>query len=240
MPLSEEQNKLLKTSDTAISFRSENPKKPGSKAWERFEKYKTATTIGEATNLGAQWQDISADFEKEFLTFADVDMPVISKRSAPEGSPDKEAKARSRHKPAQAHEGALSAPSNQDIANTQLEMSAATISILRTMMREELSEVEHRISSKFDASIANLHAELAAEKQARTKLEERIARLESNHDFHNKDAREDVDKSIVVIGGFGEKPMEEAEALSREVLQDERGLCDVTDTDTEPALALAR
>ena len=193
MPLSEEQNKLLKTSDTAISFRGENPR---SKAWERFEKYKTATTIGEATKLGAQWQDISADFETEFLTFADVDMPVISKRSAPEGSPDKEAKARSRHKPAQVHEGALSAPSNQDLANTQLEMSAATISILRTMMREELSEVEHRISSKFDASIANLHAELAAGKQARTKLEERIARLESNHDLHNKDAREDVDNLL--------------------------------------------
>ena len=34
--------------------------------------------------------------------------------------------------------------------------------------------------------------------------------------------------------------MEEAEALSREALQDERGLCDVTVTDTEPALALAR
>ena len=38
----------------------------------------------------------------------------------------------------------------------------------------------------------------------------------------------------------GEKSMEEAEALSREALQDERGLCDVTVTDTEPALAFAR
>ena len=34
--------------------------------------------------------------------------------------------------------------------------------------------------------------------------------------------------------------MEEAEAVAREVLQHERGLCDVTVTDTEPALALAR
>ena len=146
MPLSEEQNKLLKTNETTISFRDENPKKPGSKAWERFEKYKKAKTIGEATTLGAQWQDISADFEKEFLTFADVDMPVLSKRSAPDGTPDKEAKARSRPRPAQVHEGAVSAPSNQEVANTQLEMSAATISILRTMMREsypKLSIVYH-------------------------------------------------------------------------------------------------
>ena len=67
LPPSEEQNKLLKTSETAISFRGQNPKKPMSNAWERFKKYKTPTTIGEATTLGAQWQDISADFEKEFL-----------------------------------------------------------------------------------------------------------------------------------------------------------------------------
>ena len=108
------------------------------------------------------------------------------------------------------------------------------------MMREELSEVENRISSKFDASIANLHAELAAERQARTKLEERIARLESNHDPQNQHAPDDVDKSIVVIGGFGDKSMEEAEAVSREVLTEDREFCDVTVTDTQPALALAR
>ena len=85
-----------------------------------------------------------------------------------------------------------------------------------------------------------MNAELATEKQTRIKLEERIARLESNRDPHNQDVREDVDKSIVVIGGFGDKSTEEAETVSREVLQEERGFCDVTVTDTEPALALAR
>ena len=107
-------------------------------------------------------------------------------------------------------------------------------------MREELSEVEHRLSSRFETSISSLHEELAAEKQARTALEERVARLEGNCNLQSHDAREDVDKSIVVIGGFGDKSMEEAETVAREVLHDERGLCDVTVTDTEPALALAR
>ena len=68
-----------------------------------------------------------------------------------------------------------------------------------------------------------MNAELATEKQTRIKLEERIARLESNRDPHNQDVREDVDKSIVVIGGFGDKSTEEAETVSREVLQEERG-----------------
>ena len=48
-----------------------NPKKVGTKAWERFEKYKHATTIGEANEKGANWQDVSSDFEKGFLRLVD-------------------------------------------------------------------------------------------------------------------------------------------------------------------------
>ena len=99
MPLSEEQTRLLKTNETAISFKCENPKKPGSKAWERYEKYKAAETVGSAVALGAQWQDLSADFDKEFLRFKDAEMPAAAKRAAPEGTPDREAQNRSKHKP---------------------------------------------------------------------------------------------------------------------------------------------
>ena len=60
-----------------------------------------ATTIGDATAKGANWQDLTADFEKEYLKIPDL-MALDSagsgstKRVAPEGTPDREANARSK------------------------------------------------------------------------------------------------------------------------------------------------
>ena len=93
MPLSQQQLLALKNADTKIMVQMENPKKVGSKAWDRFEKYKHAKSIGKATQAGANWQDVSVDFEKGFLKvmdFIDEDMPPSTKRSAPEGTPDRE------------------------------------------------------------------------------------------------------------------------------------------------------
>ena len=66
MPLSQTQIAALKSPETAITIQQENPKKPGTKAHERFEKYKGAETIGDAMSKGANWQDLSGDFEKSF------------------------------------------------------------------------------------------------------------------------------------------------------------------------------
>ena len=49
--------------------------------------------------LGAPWQDLSADFEKEFLNFKDADMNPCSKRAAPQGTPDREANTIAKTKP---------------------------------------------------------------------------------------------------------------------------------------------
>ena len=140
MPLSEEQTKLLKNDSTAIKFMADNLKKVGSKAWEGYEKYKTATTVGGATRPRAQRQDLSADFEKEYLHFKDVDMNPSAKRTAPEGTLDKEGNARAEPSAtplalAMPHHGHSSSGSNIN----QVEMSAAAMSTLRTMMREELA-----------------------------------------------------------------------------------------------------
>jgi len=53
----------LKNPGTIIQIQKTNPQKPGSKVFERFDGYKTATTIGDATAKGANWQDLT-DFEK--------------------------------------------------------------------------------------------------------------------------------------------------------------------------------
>ena len=82
MPLSQQQVFALKNADTKIMVQMENPKKVGSKAWDRFEKYKHAKSIGEATQAGANWQDVSVDFEKGFLKVMesiDEDMPPSTK-----------------------------------------------------------------------------------------------------------------------------------------------------------------
>ena len=94
LPLSEDQIAALKNGATSISIQAENPKKAGSKAWERFEKYKHATTIGEAMGKSANWQDLSGDYEKGYMKIVDVGdgiMTSSAKRSAPEGTPDREA-----------------------------------------------------------------------------------------------------------------------------------------------------
>ena len=41
---------------TIIQIQPDNPKKPGSKTFERFDRYKAATPIGDATNKGANCQ----------------------------------------------------------------------------------------------------------------------------------------------------------------------------------------
>ena len=154
MPLSEEQTKLLKSDSTIINFLAENPKKVGSKAWERYEKYKAATTVGDATRLGAQWQDLSADFEKKYLHFKDVDMNPAVKRGAPEGTPDREGNARAKKPEPPSTPLALTHSSGSNV--NQVEMSAATLSALRAMMREELAlgimDVEARLTRTVEDS----------------------------------------------------------------------------------------
>ena len=67
MPIAKEHMEALKDGSTQIQFAQENPKKPGSKAWDRYEAYKGTTTIAQATENKAGWQDLTADFEKGFL-----------------------------------------------------------------------------------------------------------------------------------------------------------------------------
>ena len=87
----------MKTVDTKIMVQMENPKKIWPKNRDKFDKYKHAKSIGEATQAGANWQDVSVAFEKGFLKLMDSideDIPPSTKRSAPEGTPDQESQRR--------------------------------------------------------------------------------------------------------------------------------------------------
>ena len=168
MPLSSEQILALKQGDTKISFQMKNPKKPGSKAWERFEKYKGAHTIAEAQTHGAKWEDLTGDFEKAYMKFTDLpdlEMVPSTKRAAPCGTPDREAEARAQQSYTEMVPKSLNTEMARSdaITTSKVEFSAATMSALRTMM-------EH------------------------------------------------IDKSVVVVGGFNKKTVEEAEALVHQMM----------------------
>ena len=255
MPLSQLQIDALKTPATVIEIQTDNPKKPGSKAAERFDRYKMATTIQEATNQGANWQDLSADFEKGYLKIRDIkpvdvemDAQGSTKRGAPEGTPDREADARSKLPSTAVVPRALAVEPVE--SGAKVEMSAATISALRSMMRDEIRygmvEMEQRFSAKLSTAMGEIREELGEEKVARQQLEERLSHLEQqNMGEQGKHAPqnfedEDVDKSVVVVGGFVEKSLADAEALVQEMMVGIKGYKDVDMIDVEPPLALAR
>ena len=47
--------------ETAVVYQDTNPARPNGDRYKRYEKYKRATTIGQARSLGATSQDISLD-----------------------------------------------------------------------------------------------------------------------------------------------------------------------------------
>lgn len=100
MPLSKEQIDDPKM--TKIVIQNQNPKESGSKAWDRFNRYRMVRTIGDAMRASPNWQDLSSDFEKGFLKLhvensdGDESMPSSVKRSAPEGTPHRETQARAK------------------------------------------------------------------------------------------------------------------------------------------------
>ena len=64
IPLSSEQEGMLKDPTTKVKFEQENPKSLGNKAYQRYENYKGSTTIQYATQNGANRQDLTVDFDK--------------------------------------------------------------------------------------------------------------------------------------------------------------------------------
>ena len=225
MPLSQEQLDALKNPRTVIAYQEQNPKAAGTKAWERYEKYKVATTVAEAKDKKAGWQDLTSDFEKGFMKFVEVEQMDIpshaTKRPAPEGTPDKEA------------------PEAPD-AISKVEMSAATIATLRMVMREEIAsgmqEMENRMFQKMEDQLGQVKAELVAEKEAREALEARVRQLENSPPM----IPESVDKSQVVIGGFQDVDGEEAEQLVSDVLMHVDGFQGAHTMNPNPTIAMAQ
>jgi len=65
-----------------IAFSLKNPKKPGSNAFERYERYKYSRTIKEALRTGAAVGDLKFDRERGFLKFRETHSPIKSGSSS--------------------------------------------------------------------------------------------------------------------------------------------------------------
>ena len=239
MPLSVQQVEKLKNPTTAIAFQCENPKAPGTKANQRYDKYKNATNVKEALANGATTADLNGDFEKSFLKFVDdegdndVNMkPKSGKHSAPLGSPDREAESRAKRQ---------STLVVQEAVTERVEMSGATISALRGMMREEIKECLIEAQVIMDQKVEELRAELQSEKEARQDLEQRIAKLESKVEATPADEVTEVDKSVAVVGGFTKGLSgDEAEDLVSNVMKGLDGFEEVYATTDTPTVVFAR
>ena len=163
----------LKNGSTQIQFAQENPKKPGSRAWDRYEAYKGTTTIAQATE---NKQDLTADFEKGFLKIMpemDVDTTQgATKRPVPEGTPDREAQARTKAQASDLMPRIFPTEVQEPIS--KVEMSAATIATLRAVMREEISigmsALEGPLTDEMDEQFIQMKQDLEQERSARTML----------------------------------------------------------------------
>lgn len=126
-------------------------------------------------------------------------------------------------------------------------MSPATVALLRSMMRDEirngLGEMESKFAKKLDDSVQALRRELSTEREARAALEQRITKLEDRN-AQTPPARaaqeDDVDKSVVVIGGFSDKTLEEVDTLMEELMIAVAGYREVEVVESTPPLALAK
>ena len=251
MPLSSSQLATLKNGATQVQLKEENPHRPGTKAHERYERYKVASTILEAGQFGATFQDLSGNFEKGYLTVLDqsADRASTSKRGAVEGTPDREGNARSKV-PARDL-----APKFSDTLMTEkierVEMSPATIAALRGMIKEEIragnEEVQRVVAAKMEEAIAPLKEELEKEREYRKKLEHRIGILEDvikakggGGGGGSEQVDSDVDKSVVVVGGFGEMEADATEKFVEDAFKDVNGVEEVFVTNPEPVVAFVR
>ena len=78
---------LLKyVQDASIVFQASNPKRRRTEAWRRYEKYKVATTYGQARQLGATARDMQSDVHHGFASVGDSELD--SERSCGPRDPD--------------------------------------------------------------------------------------------------------------------------------------------------------
>lgn len=98
--------------DVATIFQQDNPKKAGTKAHSRYEQYKHAKTVDEATRLGATKPDLTNDHKFGYLVLpGELPSPRGAKRACPDSAASTDAAAASGAAKRRAGAPALAPPS---------------------------------------------------------------------------------------------------------------------------------
>ena len=168
-----EQVDALKNPRTDITYQEQHPKPAGTKAWDRYGKYKTATTVAEAKNKKTGWQDLTNDFEKGFIKIwwggIYGNLRFRSETPSAQGTPHKEAHASTKSQHFDFVPRVL--PTEAPNAISKVEMSAATIATLPEVIREEIAsgmeEMEGRMIQRMEDQLGQAKAEPVAEREAR-------------------------------------------------------------------------
>lgn len=78
----------LNEAGTKINFKKQNTRRPGTKIYDAYEKYKVAKTIGKALELGATKRDLQYDFERGNLDIMKKATAVIATKPGVKRNPD--------------------------------------------------------------------------------------------------------------------------------------------------------
>ena len=69
--------------DDLVVFQAKNPKRRRSSAWGRYERYKVATTVGQARELGATGDDLRHDARHGFVAVTPAQAPGMAAGALP-------------------------------------------------------------------------------------------------------------------------------------------------------------
>ena len=231
----------LEDESTKALFQSVNPKQRESKAWHRYEKYKAATTVGEAIGLGAERTDLNNDFKKKIMTIT----TKKRKREAATGTPDRESAERAA-RPSFA--GAVAeVPQMPPIEHRAFTLDDIK-SLMETTFRNEMTSFTSQIRETFQeirGSVAEVREELRQERVTREReqqaISERCARIEeqlANRGRSHEGSADD--KLTLVVGGFGTVPKEVALDTVSKALDDVAGFVEAFATSDVPSVVFAR
>ena len=242
--------------ETCIDFRQENPKQANSKAWHRYNKYKVARTVKEALHLGAERTDLSNDLKKGFFR---IQKDAGTKRQAAQGTPDKEAQARSHVAPAppgavgrkinfselpagstlQAPPGTGQAPFDQAVLLQAME------AMVQRTIKSEIGGLEKTVGAAFAElreSVEEVRTNLAQERRERQEsvreLADRLSTLEVARGAPQSSSGTRSEK-VFIVGGFGNVTKAEAIKTVSTALDEVPGFVEATARGNVPAIVKA-
>ena len=167
-----------------------------------------------------------------------MDSSLSNKRMAAEGTPDREALARSKVAAVTPVTKDLLSEMSNHASTVKQDINPATMAAFRAILREELGDMEAKLTTNFEGTLGQLRADLQAEQHARERLEQRVSQLEAGAPPSAQ--ADDVDKTVAVIGGFGEMDPTTAESEIQDMLRNVDGFSGVYTTSPTPTVVFAQ